>query len=102
MKIRIELVPRHNNKKATLFDTVGDMILYVLPGLIVLTAGLVFTERWPPMEGLPPPVLYLTYLCVIWCSFSVVVLCMRIKRWFPTLTCIVELVIILLILLLIK
>lgn len=100
MKIKINFSPQKpqfGNKKDNLFNIAGDMILCILPGLFILTSGFVFTELWPPMEGLPTPVLCLIYICIIWCSVAVVILSIRIKRWFPTLiTCIVLMIVVLL------
>ena len=86
------------SKKNNLCSKIGCIILCLLPGLLVLTVGLIFIELWTPMRRLSTPILMLSYLFVIWCSFSAVVLAGIAKKWLPTfITCIVLLIVVILI-----
>ena len=102
MKIHIKLPESFSqkpqeNRKDSLCNKIGNIILRLLPGLLVLTVGFIFIELWTPMRRLSTPILMLSYLFVIWCSIAAVVLAGMAKRWLPTLiTCITLLIVIIL------
>lgn len=102
MKIHIKLpesFPRkpQQSKKNSICNKIGGMILCLLPGLLVLTVGLIFIELWPPMGRLSTPILRLSYFFVGWCSIAAVVLAVIAKKWIPTvIICIVLLIVVIL------
>lgn len=102
MKIHIQLpesFPQkpQQSKKNSMCNKIGSMILCLLPGLLVLTIGLIFIELWPPMERLSTPIRMLSYFFVGWCSIAAVVLAVIAKKWLPTaITCLVLLIVVIL------
>ena len=75
--------PKPSGRVHALFNKIGDIILCLLPGLLVLTAGLMFIELWPSMTRLSALVRMLFRILVVWCALAAVVLAVRLKRWFP-------------------